>query len=123
MSQETFSNRIENNKLGTFYVSWTCLDCDLCWETAPTIFARNDEDGSSYVAKQPETKEEHEAALEAMEGCCTESIFNDGDEHDWSTPPEHEDNMNAMWTRQNKPCCGSNKTPKNSTKPWWKFWK
>jgi hypothetical protein len=34
---------------GKFYVDQQCIDCDLCRETAPSFFTRNDEGGYSFV--------------------------------------------------------------------------
>ena len=33
------------NILGKFYVDEQCIDCDLCRETAPDYFTRNEEGG------------------------------------------------------------------------------
>ncbi len=43
------SNKILENVPGRFYVDATCIDCDLCRETAPRNFGRNDRDRRSYV--------------------------------------------------------------------------
>ncbi len=64
---------------GKFYVDSSCIDCDLCRETAPSIFGRDEDEGVSYVAKQPENDEELAAACEAMEGCPVEAIGDDGE--------------------------------------------
>ena len=77
-----FKNRTQENIPGKVYVTWQCLDCELCRETAPTIFTRHDEEGYSYVMKQPETSEEFNQVQECVEGCCTEAIHDDGDEFD-----------------------------------------
>jgi len=42
-----------------------CIDCDLCRDIAPTIFARNDKEGHSCVRKQPNSDSELRACLEA----------------------------------------------------------
>lgn len=81
-----FENRYSENAPGAFYVDDTCLDCDLCRETAPSVFHRNDESGFSYVAKQPLSQEEIALCQEAFEGCPCESIGNDGNDRDWSGP-------------------------------------
>ena len=90
MSSQSFSERLPYNVPGKFYVDEQCLDCDLCRETAPTLFSRNEEEGVSYIFKQPETEEEQAQAQESLEGCPCEAIFSDGDEHDWSIPPNPE---------------------------------
>ncbi len=65
---------------GKFYVDSQCIDCDLCRETAPNNFKREEDEGYSYVFKQPETEEETEQCVEAMEGCPVEAIGDDGGE-------------------------------------------
>ena len=72
------ANKYDNNVPGKFYVDDQCIDCDLCRETAPANFTRNDDGGHSFVFKQPETDEEQALCKEAMEGCPVEAIGNDG---------------------------------------------
>jgi len=72
------SNKYPENVTGTYYVDDQCIDCDLCRETAPANFTRNDDGGHSYVYKQPENDEETRLCKEAMEGCPVEAIGNDG---------------------------------------------
>ncbi|MDC0201530.1 ferredoxin [Verrucomicrobia bacterium] len=69
----------EDNAKGQYYVDDQCIDCDLCRETAPENFTRQEEGGYSYLYKQPETDEERELCEEAMEGCPVEAIGDDGD--------------------------------------------
>jgi len=71
-------NRYEENIKGKYYVDDQCIDCDLCRETAPANFTREEDGGYSFVFKQPENEEEEELSLEAMEGCPVEAIGNDG---------------------------------------------
>mgnify|MGYP000097231039 CR=1 FL=1 len=66
------------NVAGKFYNDLSCIDCDLCREIAPTIFTRDDDEGLSYVHKQPQSKEEIALAIEALESCPTETIGCDG---------------------------------------------
>ena len=68
------ANKYAENVPGKFYVDDQCIDCDLCRETAPANFKRNDDGGHSYVYKQPETPEEEGLCKEAMEGCPVEAI-------------------------------------------------
>ena len=68
------------NVAGQFYVDCQCIDCDLCRETAPKNFVREEDEGYSYVFKQPESDEEREQCVEAMEGCPVEAIGEDGKE-------------------------------------------
>jgi ferredoxin len=72
------ANRYPENIPGAYYVDNQCIDCDLCRETAPSSFKRNDDGGYSFVYKQPETPEEQKLAKEAMEGCPVEAIGSNG---------------------------------------------
>ena len=75
----SFSNKYSDNVTGKFYVDDQCIDCDLCRETAPDNFTRNEDGGYSFVFKQPVTVDEETRCKEAMEGCPVEAIGNDGD--------------------------------------------
>ena len=66
------------NVSGNFYNDMTCIDCDLCREIAPNVFTRDDDEGLSYVWKQPKTEEDLKLAREALECCPTETIGDDG---------------------------------------------
>ena len=44
------ANRYPENVAGKYYVDNQCIDCDLCRETAPENFTRNEDGGYSYVA-------------------------------------------------------------------------
>lgn len=73
-------NRYDDNVNGAYYVDDQCIDCDLCRETAPANFTRNDDGGHSFLFKQPENDEEKELCEEALEGCPVEAIGNDGED-------------------------------------------
>ena len=68
------------NVKGKFYVDEQCIDCDLCRETAPDNFTRDEDGGYSFVYKQPTTEEEAELCMEALEGCPVEAIGDDGED-------------------------------------------
>ena len=70
------------NVKGKFYVDEQCIDCDLCRETAPDFFTRNEDGGYSFVHKQPEANDDEGIALcmEALEGCPVEAIGEDGED-------------------------------------------
>ena len=74
----TKEDKYEDNAAGKYYYDTECIDCDLCRETAPENFTRNDDGGYSYLYKQPENEEEEALCQEAMEGCPVEAIGNDG---------------------------------------------
>ena len=72
------ANRYPENARGRFYVDDQCIDCDLCRQTAPMNFTRDEESGHSFVFKQPQTEEEECQCQEAMENCPVEAIGDDG---------------------------------------------
>ncbi len=72
------SNRYPDNAEGAWYTDSSCIDCDLCRQTAPNNFSRNDEGGYTRVTKQPGNPEEETLCSEAKEGCPVEAIGNDG---------------------------------------------
>jgi ferredoxin len=74
------TDKAPENAPGKFYCDATCIDCNTCRETAPELFTRSDEEGQSYVHRQPLTPEEFERALDAMEMCPVGAIGNDGEE-------------------------------------------
>jgi ferredoxin len=70
--------RVPENAPGRYYVDRTCIDCDLCRETAPGNFVRNDAEGYSFVTRQPLGPAEEAACLAALEECPVEAIGLDG---------------------------------------------
>lgn len=58
---------------GEFFVDSSCIDCDLCRQTAPEVFAREDRAGQSFVAAQPAPAGAHRALM-ALVTCPTSSI-------------------------------------------------
>ena len=73
------ANKYAQNVSGPYYVDDQCIDCDLCRETAPANFKRDDDGGHSYLYKQPETDEERTLCEEALTGCPVEAIGRDGE--------------------------------------------
>ena len=71
-------NKYKENADGRYFVSDECIDCDLCRQTAPNNFNRNQSGGYSFVFKQPTTAEEESLCQEAKDGCPVEAIGNDG---------------------------------------------
>lgn len=72
------NNRVPGNQPGRFYVDHECIDCDLCREIASDNFERNEDEGFSYVYKQPESEAELNACREALDSCPVEAIGSDG---------------------------------------------
>jgi ferredoxin len=76
------NDRVPENVAGRFYVDATCIDCDLCRETAPRNFKRNDSQHRSFVFHQPLDATDEAACLAALEECPVEAIGSDGGEID-----------------------------------------
>jgi ferredoxin len=68
------TDKVPENVPGAFYVDRTCIDCDLCRETAPANFARQEDEGYSFVSRQPETPDEIAACDAALDECPVEAI-------------------------------------------------
>jgi ferredoxin len=71
-------DKVKENIDGAFYVDASCIDCDVCRDTAPANFNRDFKHAYSYVHKQPETETELTACEEALACCPVEAIGNDG---------------------------------------------
>ena len=74
------TQKLPENVSGRYYVDITCIDCDLCRQTAPANFARNADKGYSYVVKQPASLEEEKFCQQAKIECPTDSIGDDGED-------------------------------------------
>lgn len=73
-----FEDKLSENIEGKYYVDDQCIDCDVCRDTSPNNFTRNNHDMYSYVYKQPENPEEEELCEEAKMACPVEAIGDDG---------------------------------------------
>jgi ferredoxin len=60
-----------------YHIDENCIDCDLCHETSPEMFARDEELGRSYVVRPPADDEELALYREAAEACPVEAIRED----------------------------------------------
>lgn len=74
------SEKWDQNVGGRFYVDKQCIDCDLCRETAPDFFTREEDEGYSFVFRQPESEDDVALCQEALEGCPVDAIGEDGGE-------------------------------------------
>lgn len=82
-----FDDRVAQNVPGRFYVDNSCIYCNPCAESAPSVFREFNRQGWAYVFAQPTTAAELDGAMQAVEGCPTESIGCDGDQYDWAAIP------------------------------------
>jgi len=64
---------IPANTSGEFFVDSSCIDCDLCRQLAPGVFARCEGAEQSFVIRQPAAGEEHRVLM-ALVTCPTSSI-------------------------------------------------
>jgi ferredoxin len=71
-------DRLADNAAGKWYVDSSCIDCDVCRTTAPNNFKANEDEGYSFVCKQPEGAEEEAQCAEAKSSCPVEAIGDDG---------------------------------------------
>ena len=71
-------DRTESNIPGRYYVDSSSNDCDRSRDDAPRFFRRDADIGLTIVYNQPVTADEIRLCEEAVEGCPTESIGNDG---------------------------------------------
>jgi ferredoxin len=83
-----FTNKVRENVEGRYYVDDQCIDCDLCREYAPHNFKQQEDEGYSYVYKQPENDEEIQMCKDALENCPVEAIGDDGDPQKALVKPE-----------------------------------
>jgi glyoxylase-like metal-dependent hydrolase (beta-lactamase superfamily II)/ferredoxin len=67
------ADAIAANVRGEFFVDSSCIDCDLCRQLAPEVFAREGRAGQSFVAAQPTPAGVHRALM-ALVTCPTSSI-------------------------------------------------
>jgi glyoxylase-like metal-dependent hydrolase (beta-lactamase superfamily II)/ferredoxin len=65
--------RLAENAPGTYYVDASCIDCGVCREVAPGLFAASPA-GRSFVARQPSGPAEARRAGMALVACPTASI-------------------------------------------------
>ncbi len=72
------SHKHEGNAAGKYYVDTQCIDCDLCRQTAPLNFERNEKAGYSFIGKQPAASAEEALCEQARLECPVEAIGSDG---------------------------------------------
>ena len=70
-------DKLPDQAPGKYYVDSSCIDCDVCRTTAPNNFEANEDEGYSYVVKQPDNDEEEAQCEEALESCPVEAIGDD----------------------------------------------
>lgn len=72
------AKKIAENVEGRYYVDTNCINCSLCPEIAPTLFATNHDEGYEFIKKQPCNEEEFKLLEEAIRICPADAIRDDG---------------------------------------------
>ncbi len=67
--------KLPNNAPGRYHVSAKCDGCAYCAGVAPETFDFDKPSNTYFVGRQPETDEEIEVVLEAMEDCPVDAII------------------------------------------------
>ena len=52
------TDKVPGQAPGKYFVDSNCIDCDICRDTAPGDFRADEDEGYSYVFKQPKNHEE-----------------------------------------------------------------
>jgi glyoxylase-like metal-dependent hydrolase (beta-lactamase superfamily II)/ferredoxin len=68
------ADRVPENASGPLFVDESCIDCDLCRQIEPRVFAASDVADRSYVRRQPATDAERLRSAMALVACPTSSI-------------------------------------------------
>ncbi|MEO8216173.1 MAG: ferredoxin [Acidobacteriota bacterium] len=76
------TDKLPGQAAGRFFVDSQCIDCDLCRSTAPENFLRNEEDGYSYVSRQPDNADQEFVVRDALKNCPVDAIGEDLAEND-----------------------------------------
>ncbi len=72
------TQRWEDNVDGPWYVDKSCILCSLCSDLAPRSFKESREGDHDLVFKQPDGRDELQAAEQAKLQCPVEAIGSDG---------------------------------------------
>ncbi|HCV42367.1 MAG TPA: ferredoxin [Bacteroidetes bacterium] len=67
--------KLPNNVPGRYYVSEKCDGCAYCAGVAPENFGFDKPSNTYFIGRQPDTDEEIELVLEAMEDCPVDAII------------------------------------------------
>lgn len=68
------AKKLPGNAPGKFYTTEECDGCAYCASLAPENFDFEKETNTYFVARQPQSTEEEEFMLEAMEDCPVDAI-------------------------------------------------
>ena len=74
----SLAERLPINVSGRYYVDASCIDCDQCRSVSAELFGRDEDNGTSFVRRQPVNTDEVAQMNEIIAGCATNSIGDDG---------------------------------------------
>ena len=74
----SLAERLPINVSGRYYVDASCIDCDQCRSVSAELFGRDEDNGTSFVRRQPVNPDEVAQMNEIIAGCATNSIGDDG---------------------------------------------
>jgi ferredoxin len=66
--------RLPDNVPGKYFTTEECDGCAYCASVAPENFDYRKDSNTYFVARQPQTPEEEEFVLEALEDCPVDAI-------------------------------------------------
>ncbi len=72
------AEKIKDNISGQYYVDINCINCSICTEIAPEIFATNHDEGYEYIHRQPANKDEKRMVAELIGLCPANAIQDNG---------------------------------------------
>ncbi len=72
------AEKILENSDGRFYVDTHCINCSLCSESVPSVFATNHDEGYEYVTRQPVSDDEFKLMAEMICLCPASAIQDNG---------------------------------------------
>ena len=72
-------DKVKENVAGAYYVDSSCIDCDVCRDTAPDNFMRSDETAIPLSTSNRRTRKSEQLCDEAISCCPVEAIGKDGE--------------------------------------------
>lgn len=67
------------NVAGKFYVDTNCINCGMCYSSAPDFFAEDTTSGIAYVKQQPTDSANIQMCQDAKANCPVDAIGDDGE--------------------------------------------
>ncbi len=68
------TQRYPDNSEGRFFVDDRCINCSLCVQIAPDLFAANHDQGYEYIKRQPGNEAEFDLVAEVIDICPADAV-------------------------------------------------